>query len=374
MIRYAGSCKMKYQYFVVICVFGVSSIFFFCLSGDYRAQSWMRNKTSPRSENAFSDRTNDREERAENSTSSADFIKKIKVTVFMGIITAPKRVDRRTAIRETWLTTLDHYSEIGMRFFTDGLGLSKNETLALQLEQTKYGDLEFLPLKGGVRFTYRLLWMMFLALEKYDFKFILKTDDDYFVCLEHLNFDIRFRLQEKLLVWGWFHCEGGSQWTDEGLIIFGRDFVDELVKLNKTLQCHPYGDQAIGLWINAMASYGLEVTFFADNTRLLHENSLDSKPYLKNSDLCTRLLGIHQAYPKQMREYWSLVKTNWFNVSFAEVPREPYQSYCPYPRRFEWRYFLPPWRHEPKPCWGSEGIWSDLEKFVYFAGRQESGK
>ncbi|EDO26286.1 predicted protein, partial [Nematostella vectensis] len=318
--------------------------------------------------------TNHKGERAENSNSSADFIKKIKVTVFIGIITAPKRIDRRTAIRETWLTTLDHYPEIWMGFFTDGLGLSKDETFDLQQERAKYGDVEFLPLKGGVRFTYRLLWMMFLALEKYDFKFILKADDDYFVCLEHLNFDIRSRLQEKFLVWGWLHCERGSQWTDEGLIIFGRDFVDEIVKRNQTLQCHPFGDQAIGLWINALARDGLEVTFFADNKRLVHINSLDSEPYVKNSDLCTRLLGIHQAYPARMREYWSLVKTNWFHVSFAEVPREPFKSYCPYPRKFEWRYFASSWRHEPSPCWGSKDVWSYLEKFKYFSGRQGSRK
>ena len=85
-----------------------------------------------------------------------------KVDLFIAILSAPQRVDRRHAMRETWLSTIPYYS-VGFRFFTDGIELSNKTKTLLSEEQKKFGDLELLPTKGGYWFSHRFLHALFWA-------------------------------------------------------------------------------------------------------------------------------------------------------------------------------------------------------------------
>ena len=107
-------------------------------------------------------------------------LNKTKLDVFLAIVTAPHRKDRRIAARQTWLSTLPNYPAIVVRFFTDGKELESSVISNLTNERDTFGDLEFMPLKGGYFLTYRILWSLFWAYEHYDFHFFLKTDDDFF--------------------------------------------------------------------------------------------------------------------------------------------------------------------------------------------------
>ena len=62
----------------------------------------------------------------------------------------------------------------------------------------------------GLRFLNHIKW----AKAKFDFRFLLRTDDDYFLCLKRLLSELPVR-PETSLVWGNFHCQGGITWVDE---------------------------------------------------------------------------------------------------------------------------------------------------------------
>lgn len=44
----------------------------------------------------------------------------------------------------------------------------------------------------GYNFGLRLMWFMEWLMERYDFDFFFRMDDDYFVCLKWLLFEIFF--------------------------------------------------------------------------------------------------------------------------------------------------------------------------------------
>ncbi|EDO33603.1 predicted protein [Nematostella vectensis] len=69
--------------------------------------------------------------------------------------------------------------------------------------------------------------MLFWAFEHYDFDFFLKTDDDYFVCLNNLANDLQYRKNEKYLYWDWLGCDPSMVAMDSGLLILGKDLTSE---------------------------------------------------------------------------------------------------------------------------------------------------
>jgi len=293
-----------------------------------------------------------------------------KIDLFIAIVTAGKHFDRRQAMRQTWLTTAKNYS-IVYRFFTDGIDIGSGTMEKLKKEQQDYKDLEFLPTKQGYWFTHRFLHAMFWGYQRYDFSFYLRLDDDYFVCLNNLMNDLQYRKQDKLLYWGWLHCNNKIVNIDEGFLITSKDLVQEIIKRNHSLCCHPMGDQMVAMWINGLDHEGYDVIYFPDNGRLMHfHNHLKSD----NSDMCKRILGVHEAYPKQMHRYWSLTKDNWFSIQrdeFVKVERKAYSSYCRWPKGWDWRVLSTHWRHQPKSCWQPGVRWPELERFTFHQGREK---
>ncbi|XP_032236458.1 hydroxyproline O-galactosyltransferase GALT4 [Nematostella vectensis] len=303
----------------------------------------------------------------EETTRSTNRLKPLDL--FIAIVSAPSRGVRRTAIRETWLSTIPYYPGIEARFFTDSIGLEDGIKANLTRERDQYGDLEFSPVTAGILMAHRLLWAMFWAYGRYDFKFFLRTDDDYFVCLNHLHFDIQKRKHEEFLYWGWLHCNQGVVRIDEGFLIVDNEFVRELISRNTSLVCHPYGDIAVRIWVDQFQQDRMKISFFADNPRLVHQRSGLGDHDL-SADLCSKFMGIHQAYPSYMRAYWDLVKASWRNVTFPEVARQPYEVYCRW-WQYDWRNMFPPYRHEPRPCWGPNSGWPELSKIKMHEGREK---
>ena len=108
-----------------------------------------------------------------------------------------------------------------------------------------------------------LLWFS----ETYHFDYFLRIDDDYFLCLDRLLFELPYRPKQGLY-WGYIHCRDHVVRVDEGWMILSRDIIIEaLNKLNTTLPCHPFGDQAVALWIQESK---INITYFSDNTRVIH--------------------------------------------------------------------------------------------------------
>lgn len=130
-------------------------------------------------------------------TRSDENRQKKRLKLVVAILSAPVRFDHREGIRQTWMKQCTS-EEVVCRFFTDSLSdMEQKVQSVLANESAKYGDIEFMPIPKGYNFGLRLLWLMEWSLERFEFDFFLRMDDDYFVCLKRLLFEIPFRPQKR---------------------------------------------------------------------------------------------------------------------------------------------------------------------------------
>lgn len=119
---------------------------------------------------------------------------------------------------------------------------------------------------------------------------------------------------------------------------------------NKTLLCHPYGDQAVAMWINTSNK---NITYFMDNNRIVHK-SAGRDPNYYRMDVCDEYLSLHGTYPKAMRQLWLLshsMQNKYHTVIKYKVPGIPgFSNLCKFPPIFEYDAFLPEYQFKPKLC------------------------
>ena len=136
---------------------------------------------------------------------------KKSILLFVGIYSAPVRKDRRTAVRETWMPKCQSNPKVVCWFITDGQD-TRGKTLqgkvreTLENESRQHGDLVLADSPGSVNFGRRYLWMAKWASERYEFKYIFRVDDDYFVCFDKLLNELEFHRPRHKFTWGWLHC------------------------------------------------------------------------------------------------------------------------------------------------------------------------
>ena len=85
-------------------------------------------------------------------------------------------------------------------------------------ERNRYKDLVLRPLVGRWEFGLRFLNQIKRAMANFDFQYLLRIDDDYFLCLKRLLSELPMRAKQHL-VWGNFHCEVGITWIDESFMV-----------------------------------------------------------------------------------------------------------------------------------------------------------
>ena len=131
--------------------------------------------------------------------------------LFVGIYSAPQHLDRRNAVRETWLTICKNTPYVLCRFVTDGQDVKGNALQGevkekLENESRIHDDMLLAQSPGGVNFARRYLWLAEWASERYNFQYLLRVDDDYFICFERLLMELRYHRPRQKLAWGWLHC------------------------------------------------------------------------------------------------------------------------------------------------------------------------
>ena len=218
---------------------------------------------------------------------------------------------------------------------------------------------------GGYNFAIRLVWILKWVKEHYKFEFFLRIDDDHFLCIDRLVRELPLRPRQSLY-WGYIHCRERIVRVDEGWMILTSDLVHEaLAKLNTSLPCHPFGDQAVALW---MIDSKYNVTYFYDNNRVINAaTAYKTKDYLK-PNICRKFLSLHGSYPKFMKAYWNITKLHYIthkpkNYSIPAIPR--YESKCQYSNKiFDLNNFWPGLRFDAKPC-KDEPTWSNSRDEFY---------
>lgn len=116
------------------------------------------------------------------------------------ILSAPKNLERRTVIRETWLALGKNAASTSSyrfkHYFVMGsLGLTGDEVLHLSAEQSEFGDILILPVYDSYKnLTEKVLRSFEWLDEQFDYglgyKYTLKCDDDSFVNLPALLSEI----------------------------------------------------------------------------------------------------------------------------------------------------------------------------------------
>ena len=213
-----------------------------------------------------------------------------------------------------------------------------NKTIQENLlnETSRYGDIEFQPLLGGIEFGMRFLYHAKWAAANYDFQYFLRTDDDYFVCLKKLLNELPWRPKQNLC-WGNFHCEVQMTWIDESWMLFSSDIIDKFLNQDaRTMLCHPHAGQQIGIWLNNISG-----RLFFHDVRLNHVRAFDWQA----RNVCVTYMGVHRAFASRMLQ---LAKTSEDGAKTVP-PISKFSSYCEYDT-FDHRRLHDPYFYEPKPC------------------------
>ena len=140
---------------------------------------------------------------------------KDKPVLLVAIISAREYKERRHAVRETWLQDCDSDRNVICRFFTDaqdGRGDPiDNEAINKLNEESanNRGDLVLLNTPSGTNFALRLLALFEWANKTLEFDFLLRIDDDHFLCLDRLLAELPYRPRNRLY-WGHVHCNQGK--------------------------------------------------------------------------------------------------------------------------------------------------------------------
>ena len=206
---------------------------------------------------------------------------------------------------------------------------------------------------------------------RFTYKYFLRIDDDHFLCVDHLLHELPHRPREALY-WGFIHCRPNVVRVDEAWLMLTADLVEEILeaKRNSTLLCHPYGDQAVAMWITASSK---NVTYFMDNDRIVHKSAGRDASYLRG-DICERFLSLHGSYPTAMYRFWLLLmlrrrqRTPYLH-RVNDI--EPFSKLCPFSPRFDYKGFIPEYQFQPKLC-SERPKWRISDKT--HIGREEEGE
>ena len=190
--------------------------------------------------------------------------------------------------------------------------------------------------------------------------------------MERLLYELPFR-PDNGLYWGYTHCTDNVIRVDEGWMILSRDIIKEaLSKLNSTLLCHPFGDQAVALWIKDSK---LDIKWFPDNDRIVHHATAYKEKQYMFSELCHRYLAMHGSYQLQMLKYWIVTREHLKNTKRNKMHFMPaipqFSSFCTKNRTFDLNAFYPHVRFPAKLCKDKPEWGVSKQKFV---GREEHGK
>lgn len=241
--------------------------------------------------------------------------------------------------------------------------MSKEQERQLSTEQRTHGDIEFQALEStrvfGLRYLYQILW----ASAKFNFVYLLRADDDYFVCLEKLKAELHYR-PRRALIWGSYHCLFRDIiYVDEAWILLTSDVIERFLSQDpQRILCHPHADQQIPVWINKLYSNNDSLVHF-DEHRLHHFPPATrlSKKFSDLTRVCDSYLGIHGASPGMMRDFWRDSGDAPKSNSTLKLTR--ISETCHFPNVFNISKITGSYKFELRPCitnprWTpKEGMW-----------------
>jgi hypothetical protein len=201
----------------------------------------------------------------------------------------------------------------------------------------------FQPLSGGREFGLRFLYQIRWAMYHFNFKYFLRADDDYFICLNKLICELEYRPKQNL-VWGHIYCKKDLVYVDEAWMVFTKDIIERFASQNKTtMLCHPHADQQIALWLNDIPSK----LYFNDERLHHYPRASQTKQFDNATNVCDWYLGVHGAYGNKMLHFDKASNDNKTDKKVPEI--KDFESSCKN-KGFKWTEMGGHYKFEPKPC------------------------
>eukprot|EP00177_Eucheuma_denticulatum_P004739 GFKZ01008614.1.p1 GENE.GFKZ01008614.1~~GFKZ01008614.1.p1 ORF type:complete len:379 (-),score=33.73 GFKZ01008614.1:2457-3593(-) len=267
------------------------------------------------------------------SSSNSDEYEKSQISLFIAIGSAPQNSELRAAARDGWLQWLPDDNSVKFRFFTDEIRMdnhvkrSKPNAASSNLiqESEQYGDIVFQPLPSGygdsehnlyaLRARYQAKW----ALEHIEsFAFYLRIDDDSFLCLNKLIYELKALPREQFF-WGRFWCREGRNRADENFMLFSHDVVQLLADDTVVGRLIPFDNEVTLGWNFGYWSWVLNLTIFDDQKRLdAQQGNLTEYMHLDPPaeeytlrQFCEDFLYAHHVKPGTMRKTFVATRTHF---------------------------------------------------------------
>ncbi|KAF2349354.1 Glycosyl transferase family 31, partial [Trinorchestia longiramus] len=196
------------------------------------------------------------------------------------ILSAPKNFKLRNVIRQSWLKEESkdclHYFAIG----TDGLSEDLNVTI--QSEQKRFSDMLLLQnLEDSYHsLTQKLLSSLVFLRDNINYRFVLKVDDDSYVQLDKLLFELKAIPYKLRVYWGFFDGRASpmkkGSWKEENWLLCDRylpyalgggyvlshDLVEFVASNSKWLQLYNNEDVSLAVWLAPLQLHRIHDTRF----------------------------------------------------------------------------------------------------------------
>ena len=187
------------------------------------------------------------------------------------VLSSPGGIIRRNAIRGTWLHNYHHSGELKVtsRFLIGTNALFTERIGNLTVEQNQFGDLLFFDdLKDSYsNLSAKVLLGLQWAYETKNFDFLIKTDDDSYVRIDHVAKNLREMNCNDRLYWGyfmghalpepsgkwaefnWFNCPHYLPYAMGGGYILSSRVIAMVMQFSYRLRLYNNEDVTVGSWL-----------------------------------------------------------------------------------------------------------------------------
>eukprot|EP01087_Luapelamoeba_hula_P012707 TRINITY_DN356_c0_g1_i1.p1 TRINITY_DN356_c0_g1~~TRINITY_DN356_c0_g1_i1.p1 ORF type:complete len:349 (-),score=63.22 TRINITY_DN356_c0_g1_i1:67-1113(-) len=238
--------------------------------------------------------------------------------LFISISSRTEQPERRQMLRDSWLrwaspNYLDEVvgpptppelrtgnGEVVYKFFVDK-PINDSEWNVINKEMAVYDDLVFMPStipRGHDLELYarRGLFHLSWTIARFDFEFYLRVDDDSFLCLDKLLYELDFTPRNTFF-WGKWWCNNSRARADENFMLMTQDVAQ--VAASGVLRVYPHTfAMNFQYWLN-----GWNITLFDDRDRhsaqtgivapYMHEKEYQPQDADKYASFCTDHLYAH---------------------------------------------------------------------------------
>lgn len=238
---------------------------------------------------------------------------KESVSLVVIILTAVTHREKRDACRTTWIQ-LSAGRPVRHLFAIGGRDLTSIEMSELMTEHKETNDLLILKevADNYSGLTQKLLSSIIHVSQNFDFKFLLKVDDDSFVLMDALMDELS-NLQPRRLYWGyfnagapvkktgawkeksWFLCDKYLPYAVGGGYVLSQDLVQFIATSSSLLQLYNSEDVSLGTWLSPL--------------KITRKHDVRFDTWYKSRGCSNSFLVTHKQTPGLMKDKFQALET-----------------------------------------------------------------